>query len=239
MAFVADLKYRQHRRPYFWSWENHRRIMALTSLLAGSVLHVPFWLSLIEQRRCYQSRSQWFVPSCTHSVSQSHLLAIRVLAFYQVSHMFFCSLQSLVPLWKVFASPSFPDHVSICLSHFEWLSQVMVSFTECMNGALAFSRPSNKWFGVSAVKSSGPSLIAVRGLALRVCYTRRIVVLSTSLVKLRLSKIAIIVFSQFWTSLYKIPPNCGPPGGLNLQTIFFWAKSLSILALSHSFMIAF
>ena len=42
MAFVADLKWRQHRRPYFQSRKHHRRILALTSRRAGLALHVPF-----------------------------------------------------------------------------------------------------------------------------------------------------------------------------------------------------
>ena len=86
---------------------------------------------------------------------------------------------------------------------------------------------------VSAVKSSG-SFTAVRALALRVCSTRQIVVLSTSSVRLRLSKFATITFLQIRTSLSKIPLKCGAPGGMNFQTTFYCTKSISILALSHS-----
>ena len=43
--------------------------------------------------------------------------------------MFFWPLQSLVPLWQIFASPSFPDHVGICLSRFERFFQVIIAFT--------------------------------------------------------------------------------------------------------------
>ena len=75
MAFVADLKWRQHRRPCFWSRKHLRRILALTSRLAVSALHMPFWLSLISQRRRYLWISQLLVPNSIHSVSQSRLLA--------------------------------------------------------------------------------------------------------------------------------------------------------------------
>ena len=76
MAFVTDLKWRQHRRPCFRFRKRHSRILALTSRLAGLALDVPFWLSLISQHRRCQWRSQRFVPVYTHSASQSHLLAI-------------------------------------------------------------------------------------------------------------------------------------------------------------------
>ena len=81
-AFVVDLKWRQHRRPCFRSRKHHRRIVALTSRLAGLALHVPFWLSLISQHRPW--RSQKFVPVCIHSVSQSLLIAklTRLLSFF-------------------------------------------------------------------------------------------------------------------------------------------------------------
>ena len=42
MAFLADLKWRQHRRPCFRSRKHHRRTLALTSRLAGLAVHVPF-----------------------------------------------------------------------------------------------------------------------------------------------------------------------------------------------------
>ena len=42
MAFLADLKWRQHRRPCFRSRKHHRRILVLTSRLAGLALHVTF-----------------------------------------------------------------------------------------------------------------------------------------------------------------------------------------------------
>ena len=152
--------------------------------------------------------------------------------------MFFWPLRSLVPLWKVFTTPSFPNHVGICLSRFERLFKVIVAFTgwyEWMNDALAFSRPSKKWFGVSAVKSSGRSPTAVRGLALRVCSTRHFVELSTLSVSLRLSKIAIMTFLQLWTSLSQITPKCGAPGGLNFQTTFsLLSHSLSLLCPTRS-----
>ena len=76
MALVADLKWRQLRRPCFRSRTHFCRILAPTSRLAGSVLHLPFWLSLIAQHLLYPCRSQWFVPNFTYSFSQSHLLAI-------------------------------------------------------------------------------------------------------------------------------------------------------------------
>ena len=154
--------------------------------------------------------------------------------------MFFWPLRSLVSLWKVFTSPSFPYHIGICLSHFECFSQVMVALIGWHEWcALAFSRLCKKYFGVSVVKSSGSSLTAVRSLAMRVCSTTHIVVLNTSSPSLRLSKISIMTFLQLWPCLSQIPPKWGAPGGLNFQTIFFCANSLSIFALSHSFMNAF
>ena len=41
MAFVADLKWRQRRRPCFRSQKHYRRKLALTSRLAGLACHVP------------------------------------------------------------------------------------------------------------------------------------------------------------------------------------------------------
>ena len=156
MAFVADLKWHQHRRPCFWSRKHHRRILALTSRLAASVLHVLSWLSVIAQHSRCQSRSQWFVPVRTHSVSQSHLLAKQV-------------------------------HILSGFAH--------VLLTTSISGSI------------------------VEGI--------------------HESTFSISSFLQHCTSLYRIPPKFGAPGGLNFQTIFFWAKSLSILALSHSFKNAF
>ena len=149
--------------------------------------------------------------------------------------MFLWPLQSLVPLCKVLACPSFPGHVCISLGRFEGFLQVMDGF----NGAFVFFRPSKKWFGVSAISSSGSSLTAVRGLALSVCSTRHVVVLSTPSLRLRLSNNAIMTFLRLWISLSQISPKCGAPGELDFQTFLFCAKSLSILAFSHSFINAF
>ena len=61
-----------------------------------------------------------------------------------------------------------------------------------INAELTFSCPNRNGLCVRAVKSSRSSPIAVRVLALRVCSTRLIVVKSTSSLKLRLSRIAIM-----------------------------------------------
>ena len=79
------------------------------------------------------------------------------------------------------------------------------------------------------------SFTTVKGIALSVCKTKHIVVLSTSSIRLRLSKIEIKTLLQVWTSLSQITPKCGAPGWLIFQTIFLWAKSLSNLASSQSF----
>ena len=89
MAFVADLKLRQHGRSCFQSRKHHRRIQALTSLLAGSVLQMPFWLLLISQHRNCQWRSHWFVHVSTLSGSQSHPLAILVHLLSGFAHVLF------------------------------------------------------------------------------------------------------------------------------------------------------
>ena len=194
MAFLADLKCHQHRRSCFWSRKHHLRILALTLRLAGLALHVPFWLLLISQLRRCQWRSQWFVPICIHSVSQSHLLAILTRLLSGFAHVLFdhfdlwfhCWRYSRVHLFQIMSAYAWAilnDFLSLCLLSLDG-----------MNGALALSRPSKKWLVVSAVKSSGLSLTAVRGLALSVCSTRQIVVLSTPSVKLLLSKIAIMTF---------------------------------------------
>ena len=140
-------------------------------------------------------------------------------------------IRSLVPLWKVFVSLSFPDHVGILLRRFDRCSQIIV--------ASAFFPPNRKWLAVSSVRSSVPSFNAARWVALKICSTRHIVVLNTSSVTPGLFKIAIMTFLQLCNSLVQIPTKCRAPGGLNFQTIFFWAKSLSIFALSHSFLTAF
>ena len=80
-------------------------------------------------------------------------------------------------------------------------------------------------------KSSGSSLTAFRGLALRLSSKRQMVVQSTSSVRIWLSKIAVMNFLQLCTSLSQVPPKCG---GFKLRTTYFDAKSLSISALSHS-----
>ena len=75
--FQGLLKWRQHCGiTCFCSRKHHLRILALSSLLVSSVLHVPFWLSLIAHHRRYQCKSQRFVPVCTHSISRRHYLAI-------------------------------------------------------------------------------------------------------------------------------------------------------------------
>ena len=92
MVFVADLKWRQPRRPCFRSRKHHRCILALTSRLAGLALHVPFWLSLMSQHCCFRWRSQRFVPVCAHSVSQSHLLATFTRLLSGFAHVLFTTL---------------------------------------------------------------------------------------------------------------------------------------------------
>ena len=76
-------------------------------------------------------------------------------------------------------------------------------------------------------------------LALTVCSTRHIVVLNASLVRLRLSKTAIITFLQFCTSFSQIPPKCGALGWMVFQKVIFCDTLLLILALSYSFKKAF
>ena len=104
MDSVAHLKWHQHRRPCVRSRKHHRKILAVTSRLAALALHVPFSLSLISQlSRCHW-RYQWFVEVCTHSVSQSHLLANKF-ALFQVLHMFFWPWRHMLePFSKVFSS---------------------------------------------------------------------------------------------------------------------------------------
>ena len=148
------------------------------------------------------------------------------------------SHRSLVPLLTIFASPSFLENVGKC-----WA--VWRIFLDCDNARwmawtqhwrfLALARI----LVVSAVKSSGSSLIAVSGRGLRVCSKKKTVVPSTSSVRLPLWEVAIITSLQLWTSLSQIPRNCGAPGGLNFKTILFWAKSFSIIALFHTFIIVF
>ena len=238
MAFAADLKWRQHRRPCLRSRKQHRKILTLTSRLAGLALHVPFD-SRWSHNTVVTSDDLLLVPVCIHSVLQSHVLAIQTRLLSGFAHVllttfdiwFHCGRDSRVHLLQIMS----PYAWAIFKDFFRSWERSL----DGMNGAIAFSRSGKKRFGVSAVKTSGSSFTAVRGLALSVCPTRHIVLLSTSSIRLRMSKIAIMTFLQLWTSLSQIPPKWGAPGGLNFQTIFFSAKSLSILALSLSFMKAF
>ena len=141
-------------------------------------------------------------------------------------------------LVHLFTSPSFPDHVGICWSRFGRFSHVMVAFTG-WHGALVFSRPNRKWLGVSAVNSSGSSLTAVRGLALRVCSTRHIVVLSSSSVRLRLSKNCNHDFPAILNQSFPDSTKVWGSSCIEFPNNLFLSKSPSILALSHSFMNAF
>ena len=149
MAFLAELKWRQHHRACFRSRKHHRKILALTSRLAGLALHVPFWLSLISQHHRFQWRSQWVVPVCTHNVSQSHLLATLTRLLSGFAHVLFTTsiFGSIV---EGFRESIFSRSFQHMLEPFGIFFEVMVAFTG-MNGALAFSRPSKNWFGVSAV----------------------------------------------------------------------------------------
>ena len=78
------------------------------------------------------------------------------------------------------------------MSRSEQFSQVMVALAGCHDWSTQPFCSSKIPFIVISVRSSGLSLTAVSGLALRVCYTRHIVELRTSLVRLQLPKIAII-----------------------------------------------
>ena len=150
MAFVADLKWRQHRRPCFWSGKHHSKILALTSRLAGSFLYVPFWLSLISQHRRCQWKFQWFVPFFTHSVSQCHLLAILSRLLSGFAHVLSTTSISGSIVEDIHLFPIKSAYAWAVLKDF---FRSLYSSLDSMNGAFAFSPPSKKWLGVSAVKS--------------------------------------------------------------------------------------
>ena len=171
--------------------------------------------------------SMRFTESYT-SRTYSPSFRFRTCSFDHFDLWFFCGRYLRVHIFQIMSAYDW-SVLQIFLR--SWLRSL-----DGMNGALVFSRPSKNWFGVIAVKSSESSLTYVRCLAMRVCSTRDIVVLKTSSVRHRFSKNAIMTFLQLWTCLSLIPPKCGAPGGLNFQTIFFWSRSLSILALSNSFM---
>ena len=219
MVFAGDLKWCYHRRPCFWSRKHHRRILALTSRLTGSVLHVTFWLPLIAEHRRYQCRFQWFVAVCTHSVSHSHQLAklTRLLSGF-----------ALVLLTTSISGSIVEDTRESMFSRS--CSHMLEPFFRIFSGCGSVQK---------TVKSSASSVTDVRVLAVRVWSTRHIILLSTSSARLWLSTTAIMTFLQLWTSLSQISTMWGVPGGLNFQTIFFCAESLLILALSHPFMSAF
>ena len=164
MALVDDLTWRLHCRHCLRSRKHPRRILALTSRLAGSVLHMPFWLSLIVQHRRYQSRSQLTVSVCTYSVSQSHLLAIQTCLFSGFAYVLLTTSILgciVVGIHETIFSIS-------CRHMLEPFWKILVVLTGWQEGAVAFSRPSKNWLGVSAVRFSGSSLTAVSGLAVRI-----------------------------------------------------------------------
>ena len=79
----------------FWSRRHHRTILALTSRLAGTALPVPFWLSLTAFYRHLQWSFRLFVQISTHSVSQSHLLAILTCILLGLAHRLLTTLTSI------------------------------------------------------------------------------------------------------------------------------------------------
>ena len=182
MTFLADLKWCQHRRPCFRSRKHHRRILALTSRLAGSILHVPVWLSLISQHRRYQWKSQLFVPVCIHSVSQSDLRAILNRLLSGFAHV----------LLTTSISGSIVEYIHESIFS-RSRRHILELFWMILSGD-----GSAHWMAWMTHSRSlvWQQMICVRGLALRVCSTAQIVVLSTSSVQLRLSKIDIMPFLQ-------------------------------------------
>ena len=64
-------------------------------------------------------------PLYKHLCTESSTIS----TFFQYSQMCFWPIQSLFPLRKIFTIPSFPNDVSICLSFFEGLFQVMGTLT--------------------------------------------------------------------------------------------------------------
>ena len=85
----------------------------------------------------------------------------------------------------------------------------------------------------------GSSLAGVIGRAFNVCSTRHIVVVNTSSVKDRFPRIDTIAFLQHLTNLSQTPSKCGAPGGLNFQTMFFWAKPDVISSLFQELIYSF
>ena len=77
------------------------------------------------------------------------------------------------------------------------------------------ARSNRKWLGVYASRSSGSSLTRVKGLPFSFCLTKHIVVASTGNVIHRFPRLANMALLQLRTSLSKIPPNFGAPGGFN------------------------
>ena len=102
MVFAADLNWRQHRQPCFRPRKHHHRILAVTSRLAGSALHVPFSFSLIAKHCRCQWRSQGFVPACNHSASRSHIPAKKIHLLSGFAHVLLttsisCSIAEDIP----------------------------------------------------------------------------------------------------------------------------------------------
>ena len=209
-------------RICFLSRKHHRRMLALTSRLAGSALRVPFWLSLIAQHRRYQSRSQWFVLVCTHIVSQNHLLAILTRLRSVLAHVLLTFSTFGSSVWGIHEL-TFSLSCRHRSSRFERLFQVLIAFTGRLEGCTRVLSSWEEVVRLSAVKSSGLSLTAYRGLALRVWSTKHMVVLIASSVRLPLSKSAIITFLNQY---FPIPPQ----NGLQVD----WISEQSFSELSHS-----
>ena len=84
----------------------------------------------------------WDDPIFIRIVSNNHLTCLQFL-FSVFANLLWTTL-TLVPLWKIFTSPHFPDHAGICLSRFERLSEIMVTNAGWHKGELLFSCPSRK-----------------------------------------------------------------------------------------------
>ena len=141
--------------------------------------------------------------------------------FFQYSHIFLCPLRLLVPLGKVFMSPSFPDHVDICFDRCDDLLRSWYCSVDGMKDTLAFSRPTKNWLGVSAVKSSRSSLTALK----RNEYNKTHRCIHYVIFEAPVFKIEIMTFVRLWGSLSKISPKCGATE--------VWIYRRSLFVLSH------
>ena len=223
-TLAYDLRWRQHCRSCFWSRNHPRRILAPNSRLAG------FWLSLSAQLS-YMTISYIRTSFCPQRFTKSSTSCANLPSFR------FCTcfwlFRTLVQLLETFTSPPLPDHDGICLSRFEWFSQILVTLTGWHEWSTGVFHPSeNGLVWVLLIPRDPHILLSGVLICLAMCWMPHRQGFGCP-------------WLQSWSSCHselvshRLQLKFGAPGWLNFQTIFFWGQALSILTFYDASMNAF